>query len=62
MGAHVASCIPVDCTELVLYVTGLTPALLATIRYCQHNKILLTTMNYNAKTGEYVPFDPLEFD
>lgn len=39
--------------ELVLYVTGLTMALVEVIKVCQENNIDLTLMHYDRNTGEY---------
>lgn len=47
--------IPATCNELTLYVTGLSVALLAVVRYCDGNGISLTCMHYNRDTGEYYP-------
>ncbi len=50
-----------DCNELVLFVTGLTPALVSVVNYCTYNHIPLTLMHYNKvgdsyfKQNVYVP-------
>ena len=43
-----------ECNELILYVTGFTPALTTVISFCVHNSIPLTLMHYNRDTNEYV--------
>ena len=42
-----------DCTELDLYVTGLSVALTTVIRYCAEHDIPLTLYHYDARTREY---------
>lgn len=42
-----------DCTELTLYVTGLTVALVAAINVCRQNSIKLTLMHFDRATGNY---------
>ena len=42
-----------DCNELVLFVTGLTPALVSVVNYCTYNHIKLTLMHWNKNTGTY---------
>lgn len=39
--------------EVILYVTGLTMALVEVIKVCQENNIDLTLMHYDRNTGEY---------
>lgn len=43
--------------SLTLYVTGMTPALIETIKVCVDEGIPLTLMHYNAKTGNYFKQD-----
>ena len=57
----VAERIPSDTTELVVYVTGLTPAMLAVVHYCWQAGITLTAMHYDRATGEYYPQTVLWF-
>lgn len=45
--------IPADATEITVYVTGLTPAMLAVVRVCHERDIDLKAMHYNRETGEY---------
>ena len=40
---------------LVVYVTGLTPALVEVINWCHRNEINLILMHFDRETGEYVP-------
>lgn len=47
------SCIPYDATEIVVYVTGLTPAMLAVVRVCDNRGIGLVAMHYNRNTETY---------
>ena len=47
--------IPLDATEIEVYVTGLTPAMLAVSRICFGGKIDLTAMNYDRESGKYLP-------
>ena len=42
-------------TELTLYVTGLTVALVEVIKYCDRNGVSLVLMHFDRKTGEYYP-------
>ena len=42
-----------NCTELILFVTGLTPALVTVINYCVSKEIPCTLMNYDRATGRY---------
>ena len=42
-----------NCTELILFVTGLTPALVTVINYCVSKEIPCTLMNYDRTTGRY---------
>lgn len=44
-----------DCTELILYVTGLSTALVTVISYCNYNMIPLTLMHHDKKTDKYIP-------
>lgn len=39
--------------ELVLFVTGLSVALVAVLNVCQDECIKVTLMHYNSQTGEY---------
>lgn len=41
------------CTELILYVTGLTVALVAVINVCRQNSIKLTLMHFDRAAGNY---------
>ena len=41
------------CTELDLYVTGLSVALVTVINYCCTNRIPLTLYHYDRESGEY---------
>lgn len=47
--------IPADCTELTVYVTGLTAAMLAVVDVCEARAIDLTAMHYDRETGNYYP-------
>jgi len=42
-------------TELTLYVTGLTVALVAVINACHKNGVRLVLMHYDRTTGGYYP-------
>jgi hypothetical protein len=42
-----------DCSELSLYVTGLTVALTTVISYCVKNAIPLTLYHFDRESGEY---------
>lgn len=44
-----------DVKELDLYVSGLTPVLIAVVNYCVYNAISLTLYHFNLSTEEYVP-------
>lgn len=45
--------------SLVLYVTGLTVALVAVINACMRVGISITLMHFNRETGDYYPQDVL---
>ena len=45
--------------DLVLYVTGLSVALVSVINVCLHVGISLTLMHFNQATGDYYPQDVL---
>lgn len=47
--------IPADCTDLTVYVTGLTVAMLAVVRVCFARGILLTALHYDRDTDSYYP-------
>lgn len=47
--------IPADCTRLVVYVTGLTCAMLAVVSVCVERGISLTAMHYDRESGKYLP-------
>lgn len=49
----------VGVTELTLYVTGLTVALIEVLNVCKVLSIKLTLMHYNRETGEYYPQEVL---
>ena len=40
---------------LMLYVTGLTVALVEVIKYCRENKVELVLMHYNKDKDDYYP-------
>lgn len=44
--------------DVILYVTGLTPALTSVIRICFKNSMTLTLMHYDNASGNYIP-DPM---
>lgn len=50
-----ASSVLDDVRELVLYVTGLTVALVAVINVCKEKRIDLTLMHYDRESGDYYP-------
>lgn len=43
------------CSELDLYVTGLTPVLIAVLNYCIEYNIQCTLYHFNRDSGEYTP-------
>lgn len=45
--------IPADCGWIELYVTGLTPCVLAVAAVCHDRDIALTCYHYDKDTGEY---------
>lgn len=47
--------IPEDTTGLVVYVTGLTVAILAVVQVCLERTIPLTAMHYDRETDTYYP-------
>lgn len=42
-------------TDLILYVTGLTVALICVVNACKELNIKLTLMHYDKNTGDYYP-------
>lgn len=44
-----------DLKGLDLYVTGLTPALIAVLNVCRRNDIMVTLYHFNRETGDYFP-------
>lgn len=56
-----SSSVPSDCTELTVYVTGLTVAMLTVVNLCLDREIILTAMHFNRETGEYYPQSILEY-
>lgn len=44
-----------DLKYLDLYVTGLTPALIAVLNVCHRNGIMVTLYHFNRETGNYFP-------
>lgn len=42
-------------SELTLYVTGLTVALISVVNVCRELQIKVTLMHYNKETGDYYP-------
>ena len=47
--------IPVNCTRIDLYVTGLTAAAMSVVRACAHFGIALVCYNFDRETGKYIP-------
>lgn len=47
--------IPTDCTNLVLYATGLSVALLAVVQVAIDRGITLTAMHFDRESGKYYP-------
>ena len=45
--------IPENCTDLTVYVTGLTVAMLTVVSVCNQRGITLTARHYNAMSGNY---------
>ena len=45
--------IPEDCTELTVYVTGLTVAMLSVVNVCMNSGISLTAMHYDRESRDY---------
>lgn len=43
------------CSTIIVYVTGLTTALITLINVCMEKGINVQLMHYNRETGEYVP-------
>lgn len=54
--------IPAECTEVSVYVTGLTPGMLAVVEVCFQRGITLKAMHYDKETGEYRSQFPLVYD
>lgn len=53
--------IPADCTDLDVYVTGLTPATLAVVDVCNQRGISMTALHFNRDTGGYFRQQVLAF-
>lgn len=53
--------IPTDADELIIYVTGLTPAMLAVVKVCERRGIDITAMHYDRENKEYKPQQVLAF-
>lgn len=49
-----AAAIPENCGYLKLYVTGLTPCVLAIVSVCSERGCALTAYHYDRETGDYV--------
>jgi len=47
--------IPADCTDLDVYVTGLSVALLAVVNVCMDRGISMTALHYDRESGAYYP-------
>lgn len=54
--------IPADCTSITVYVTGLTPAMLAVVEVCFQRGITLEALHFDRETGEYRSQFPVAFD
>ena len=54
MYKQAVAAIPADCTELAVYVTGLTAAMLAVVRACNDLNISLVAYHYDRDNGVYV--------
>ena len=53
MRRHVEEVLSPDITDLTVYVTGLTPAMLSVAEVCDDREINLTAMHYDRTTGNY---------
>lgn len=60
--AAAQAAIPEDCTAITVYVTGLTPAMLAVVEVCFQRGITLEALNFDRETGEYRSQFPVVFD
>lgn len=47
--------IPADCTDLTVYVTGLTVAMLSVVRVCVDRGIALNALHYDRDSDSYYP-------
>ena len=54
--------IPVDCTDLKVYVTGLTVAMLTVVQVCLARGISLTALHFDRTSGEYYAQRVVQFD
>ena len=61
MGERIAEVIPNDATLLVVYVTGLTTAMLAVVRYCERNGISLLARHFDLSAGTFFDQPVLSF-
>lgn len=55
MYARAIKAIPVGCTRIDLYITGLTAAAMSVVRACAHFGIALVCYNFDRETGKYIP-------
>ena len=44
-----------DCTDVTVYVTGLTVVTVELIKFCARHNIKLTLMHFNSNSGLYIP-------
>jgi hypothetical protein len=61
MRCRLAEVIPSDATLLVVYVTGLTVAMLAVVKFCELNGISLIARHYDISTGRFFDQSVLSF-
>ena len=54
--------IPEDCTDLTLYVTGLTVAMLTVVQVCLNRGVSLTALHFDRTSGMYYAQRMLRFD
>ena len=60
--AAAQAAIPENCTKITVYVTGLTPAMLAVVEVCFQRGITLEALNYNRDTESYQAQYPVAFE
>lgn len=59
---HIGLTMPKGVETIEVYITGMTPCLLALVNWCWTNGVTLVTYQWNMVKGEYVPNVEMRFD